>query len=370
MKGRIFMVLWGGVLLVGFLGAGNSWGGPLIIDHTCTDLSIIPNDWIDSVKAKCKLHYAHTSHGSQLTTGMARIETNNSFYAVAINYSSLPTEANVFCIFDGQESVTYITPDLYWRTQDGMNRTRNVLNHNPSIKYSMWSWCCQLTSYSVAQVQAYLDSITKLETEYPNVTFIYMTCNAQETGGGGYNRHLRNQQIRQYCNTNNKVLFDFADLDAWWYNPGTSNWEFASYSYNDSTIPVEHSHFNGNEAGHTTYESCEQKGKAVWWMFAVLAGWKDSVGIEENANREIQNAELQANPNPFVQTTFIGYQLSANSQPLSAPKIQIYDMGGRLVEVAKDNIIGKDLEAGIYFVKVDGKALKKIVKLSKLTFTQ
>ncbi|MBW1838578.1 MAG: hypothetical protein JRI49_01485, partial [Deltaproteobacteria bacterium] len=34
-----------------------------------------------------------------------------------------------------------------------------------------------------------------------------------------------------------------------------------------------HSHYSGDQAGHTTYESCEQKGKACWWMMARLAGW-------------------------------------------------------------------------------------------------
>jgi hypothetical protein len=38
-------------------------------------------------------------------------------------------------------------------------------------------------------------------------------------------------------------------------------------------IPVEHPDFNGDEAAHTTYSSCEQKGKAFWWLMAMLAGW-------------------------------------------------------------------------------------------------
>ncbi|MCD4735297.1 MAG: hypothetical protein K8R53_04595, partial [Bacteroidales bacterium] len=39
----------------------------IIIDHTCEELSNIPMSWIDSVQEKQKWHYAHTSHGGQLT---------------------------------------------------------------------------------------------------------------------------------------------------------------------------------------------------------------------------------------------------------------------------------------------------------------
>jgi len=42
----------------------------IIIDHTCTDLSKIPADWINQSKAMFNLSYGHTSHGSQIVTGM------------------------------------------------------------------------------------------------------------------------------------------------------------------------------------------------------------------------------------------------------------------------------------------------------------
>ena len=37
----------------------------IIIDHTCTDLSEIPDEWIVKAKDTFNLSYGHTSHGSQ-----------------------------------------------------------------------------------------------------------------------------------------------------------------------------------------------------------------------------------------------------------------------------------------------------------------
>ena len=38
-------------------------------------------------------------------------------------------------------------------------------------------------------------------------------------------------------------------------------------------VPIQHHQYNGDEVGHTTIESCENKGRASWWMVAQLAGW-------------------------------------------------------------------------------------------------
>lgn len=246
----------------------NSFG----IDHACTDLAQIPTQWLDSVKTM-KVHYAHTSHGSQINTGLERIESADAAYSVAVTEMALPSETGALCVFDGQESESYVTPDLYWQTAEGMNYTRAVLNHNPSIRVSLWAWCTQLDGYTREDVQAYLDSIAVLEAEFPNITFVYMTGNAQATGDDGFNRHQRNEQIRQYCEDHGKILFDFADLDCWWFNTGTNQWEYSNYDNNGTSVPVEHPRFRGDETGHTTYESCEQKGKAFWWLMAKIAGW-------------------------------------------------------------------------------------------------
>ena len=300
----------------------NAFSQGTIINHTCENLSQIPMSWIDSVQAKQKWHYAHTSHGGQLTTGLNRIESSDPAYNVAKGNSTLPNVPDALCIFDGQEGDTYISPEEYWRTASGMNKTRDVLNHNPTINVSQWCWCCQLNSYSQDNTQAYLDSISVLESEFPDVTFVYMTGNAQ-TGPGnhynqnlsqGYNRYQRNEQIRNYCITNNKVLFDFADIDCWWYNPSSEEWELSTYEYwNGSdtiTVPYEHPQYNLNQAAHTSYENCENKGKAVWWMMSKLTGWDDGIRLnlkvflegpfnETEMNTDLNNSDLITLEHPY-----------------------------------------------------------------------
>ena len=136
----------------------------IIIDHTCTDLSEIPDEWIDAVQDHIKLHYAHTSHGGQLTTGLQIIENADSNYSQAKGLKYLPTEADALCIFDGQERDTYITPEEYWDSEAGRQDTQDVIDHNPTINVSMWSWCCQLTDYSAEDAQTYLDVMGGFET--------------------------------------------------------------------------------------------------------------------------------------------------------------------------------------------------------------
>ncbi len=247
-----------------------SSAAPIIIDHTSiAAFSSLSDSTVDAVQANIRWHYAHTSHGGQLTNGLQRLENDDSRYSIAIGNSYLPDENGALNIFNGQESDTYITPEEYWKTASGITETNNVLNNNPTINVSAWSWCTQLNSYDTATVQSYLDQMASFEASHPDVTFIYMTGNAQAGGSSGAKRYANNNLIRSWvAQSNNRVLFDFADLDAWWYN-GTT-WEQETYEYNGESIPIENNHFNGSECGHTTYESCDQKGKAVWVMMAEI----------------------------------------------------------------------------------------------------
>ena len=218
---------------------GNQEAGQvaILINHNHTDLNKIPDKWIDEVKSKFRIHYAHTSHGGQIVEGLTRLSAGtrpqstipmNSRFTFLHSYCQIPA-GNGMRMMDGQQMgycETYITPELYWQGDDALSYTRNVLN-SFDVNVSIWAWCSQLDYYSKSEVQAYLDNMAKLEKEFPDVTFIYMTGNAQSEE---QNRVDRNNQIRDYCSDNNKILFDFADLDCW-YN---------GQQHSSGGIPTEH----------------------------------------------------------------------------------------------------------------------------------
>jgi hypothetical protein len=239
------------------------------IEHLRTDVTTIPAGWIDTTRANSRMYYGHTSHGEQITGGLTNLEADSALYAFEMEHQVLPAADSAICVNDDAA----VLPNDFFETAAGMNRTRAVLDAWPAINIAMFMWCMHLDDWTSEQVRAYLDSMEVLETEYPDVVFIYATGHAQTAGAQGWNRHQRNEEIRAWCDANNKVLFDFADMDVWWYNPATWEWETNSYDYEGNDVPLEHPQYSGNQHGHTTWESCENKGAAMWHLTAMLAGW-------------------------------------------------------------------------------------------------
>ena len=305
-------------------------GQGIIIDHNSLNIDQIPLAVIDDIQENIKWQYAHLSHGSQLLCGMTEIENQNSLYDIAVGGSFngypdpivppfLPNVPGALCIYNGNCGYT-IDNTNYWKPEESGHCTENTLNGNPTLNVSAYCWCEELDGFTESEVQEYLDAMTAYELQFPTVTFVYFTSNAQANGAAGYNRHLRCDQIREYCIANNKVLFDFEDLDCWY------NGEHSTYLYNGEEIPIQHDFFDGQECGHINYHGYLNKGKAAWWMMARIRGWLP------NAQSLNIKLFLQGNYTESGMSTNLNSQgLLPLNQPFNIPPLN-YN-GGEAVQV-------------------------------------
>jgi len=244
----------------------------IIADHQCTNISQIPTKWIDQAKSSFKIWYGHTSHGSQITTGIKNIRAQ---YGTIYDFNK--AGSNEALSYQEVGGDLGHRGDLTWE-----DKTRKQLNQPDNDRnVVMWSWCGGVSDNTKEGIDTYLKAINQLEIDYPDITFIYMTGHLDGSGESG-NLHIRNNQIRSYCLSHNKILFDFADIES--YDP-EGNY-FLNHNANDNC-----DYTGGNWAqewcaehpdsdlcrtcscAHSQALNCNLKGRAFWWMMARIAGW-------------------------------------------------------------------------------------------------
>jgi len=163
-------------------------------------------------------------------------------------------------------------------------RTRKLLDTGwGDTNIIMWSWCGQVSGAREENINTYLKLMDQLETDYPQVVFIYMTGHLDGTGDQG-NLNIRNNQLRDFCIKNNKILFDFADIES--YDPDGNYFldkraddgcnyteDVVRKNWADEWCKDHPGERPSNPCAHSKSLNCILKGKAFWWMMARLAGW-------------------------------------------------------------------------------------------------
>ncbi|MCD4719352.1 MAG: hypothetical protein K8S13_05770 [Desulfobacula sp.] len=271
-----------------------SFAAGLIIDHTCTDIWQVPETWINQAKSDLHIAYGHTSHGSQLTSGMGsngvaldQFMTANGATPDLYTWNNGGT-GGALDFHDYFVSGDLGNPDRVTWAQ----RTRDYLNNsdNSDVNVVIWSWCGQADT-SIANIDIYLDLMEDLIAEYPDVNFIFMTGHLNGTGLDSQ-LNLANEHIRNHCRTHGRILYDFADIES--YDPdGFVNYmelRATDSCYYDSdenglwdknwALDWQNSYTLGedwweSEAAHSQHLNGNLKGYAAWWLWARLAGWPD-----------------------------------------------------------------------------------------------
>ena len=117
--------------------------GQLIIDHNSTDITALTESDINMAKSNLHIVYGHTSHGSQLTSGMSGLVTfaNNGGKGL-----SLATD--IFAWNNGGSGGALDLHDYGMGGDVGYypqwyNNTVTYLNNpdNSDVNVVMWSWC-------------------------------------------------------------------------------------------------------------------------------------------------------------------------------------------------------------------------------------
>lgn len=289
----------GGVFLLSlFLASACFAQGPLIIDHTCTDITRLPEAAINQAKANLHIAYGHTSHGSQVADGMTGLVAFANGGGLGL---SLPTD-----IFAWNDGGTGGALDLHDNAMAGdcgdypewVDNTRSYLGtpdsltgrgtSQPDVNVIIWSWSWEVYyKYDNGTLDSeYLTPMTQLELDYPGIVFVYMT--GQVNHDKDASEKAGNQMIRDYCINNNKVLYDFAHIES--YDPDGTFFEFAhdNCDYYESAssdsilgnwaIEWQDSHTVDVDwyvcpSSHSQPLNANQKAYAAWWLWARLGGW-------------------------------------------------------------------------------------------------
>jgi hypothetical protein len=274
-------------------------GTAIIIDHTTTNVSKIPLSCINKVKSDLHIAYSHTSHGSQIYSGMQALETQNSLYSMDFNVVSGQLHFEDYYGYGDQSG--FATGGCYDLSacDDGgdglLGPTREFLDspNGADINVILWSWC----SIAGHNIPFYLSTMQTAITEYPDVKFVFITGHA-EGGGEGDSSDSRNNVIRDFvnnnafCDTHQCILFDFADMEN--YDPDNNyfldkyvtdalnydggNWGLEYLTRHPTGLNADLTTLINYDCAHSSspYEAnvnCALKAQAAWYMFARMVGW-------------------------------------------------------------------------------------------------
>ena len=168
----------------------------LLIDHRCTALNRIPEQYINAAKRNYKVAFGHGQSGSQVISGMTALQKKSKLYSF-----NRDGQDSALSLWDCTPTGSLGSPDRFsWAA-----RTSEMLNRKSERKRNLviWGWGGYVSRSTKEDILLYLELMSRLENQFPDVNFVYTTGRLDGTGPYG-NLHKRNDQI---ANTRSKQLY-------------------------------------------------------------------------------------------------------------------------------------------------------------------
>jgi hypothetical protein len=214
----------------------------ITIDHLCTDLSAIPDAaLLDAAAIRIMVRHA--------CTGIFVSQSLDEFYDLDSKYD----RSN----WDFQ---------LRWPLNPGWQAKVDGLVTQTAAQLGDFDvftmkWCVDDVDDG-ASWEYYRDHMEQLEADYPDKIFVWWTLRTATWASSS--RDAFNASVRSYCEANNKILFDIADIEC--HDPsGVKQTDDYGHEILYGGYTYDRLHLNAT--------GCQRVASAFWHLMARLAGW-------------------------------------------------------------------------------------------------
>jgi hypothetical protein len=245
MDRRIARLLFGGIMLTGLFSCKDKTteskresDTDLIFDHNSVNISAIPGNAIAQA-ASLRLLVRRASAGGHISSGLDSLYNDNSVY----NRSNWEF---------------YNRGNPGWEDKISDLVSAVVANEGSYDVFTMKF--CYIDPD--AEFHKYRDSLLYLENRFPAKKFIWWTIPIETSGNT--NRQAFNDSVRAYAASNNKILFDIADIechDA--AGQKLTDWRNRELLRNEWT----------DDGGHLNSDGARRVASAFWNLMARVGGW-------------------------------------------------------------------------------------------------
>lgn len=219
-----------------------------------------------------KWYFAHASVGENMMSGIADLHaTNGSYYRLrgvsATNAPPAGTEAGVIYEYD--------RGNPGW--SDKCILFQSCVSNGwryPLVNLAMNKLCFIDQD---ANLNPCLDYESPLESAFPETQFIYATMPLTiYDDSANYQRNVYNDGMRAWCRTNNRVLFDIAEIEAHDFNGRP-----VTYTYNNKTCQRLYEGY-AIDQGHLNGEMSQLVAKGFYALAAALmSADRDGDGLSD-----------------------------------------------------------------------------------------